>query len=280
MKEKFTEKILSGEVPLNYRDPQEFMFGDARTEASDVYSYAMYIFRSIAGKEYFEAAGVPEDEFFMMADPDSESSVIDGIFIPEEYSALADILKKMTVLDRKHRADISGALKMLAEYENSAEADITEPVPEAVCEAGESTEAESVCAVQNNEQIQQITGRYAVEPDYDYGIIVNNKRSGRIEFRPLLFYTGKTESYSVPSSQNGEFVIAVSKRHRDYAHISNPSSVYGDHIIPVGLAAAAAPETPVTGIEINSEQGELKVVFSELSASGEKNGRSTAAGWR
>lgn len=271
---KFIEKIQSGEIPVQYRDPQEFIYGDERSDKSDAYSYGMYFFREIAGADYFECAGVPEDEFFMMADPDSDSSVIDKKYIPEEFQNYADLLKNMTVFRRDMRISVSEAEDILSglikENENTAESgtETEESVQEDLSEDKESISASP-----------QIHDRYAAEADYDYGIILNNRRSGRIEFRPLLFCTGKTESYSVPVEKNGRFVIAVSRRHRDYSGISNPSSVYGDRIIPVGLAEAEDVDSAKLRISVENPGGKLSVKFEALSSEGKETGKSYQVKW-
>lgn len=254
------EKIQNCEIPVNYRDPQEFMFGDERTGKSDVYSYGMYIFSEITGRSYFDCAGIPEDEMFMMADPDSERSVIDEKYIPEDFDYLKDLLRKMTVYSRDSRitlSEVKSELEKLTEekenVENPAETD-------------GFTADDINCKQSQNEK----ACRYSAEPDYDYGIILNNKRAGRIEFRPLLFHNGNTEKYTVPVNDGNRFEIAVSKRHRDFAHISNPSSVYGDNIIPVGIAGVEYINSQKTEISIENKDGVLKVNFS---------GASGDAGW-
>lgn len=266
----FIEKIKSGEVPAGYSDPQKYIYGDSGTEASDVYSYAMYFFREMTGKNYFEYSGIPEDEFFMMADPDSEKSVIDEKNIPAEYSGFADILKKMTVFRRDARMTLSDVTEALEKINSENTVNEEKAVPEV---SVPETEAEP--------DITSFTDsdKYSVEPDFDYGIILNNKRSGRIEFRPLLHYSGKSEGFTVPVDEKGRFVIAVSKRHRDFEHISNPSSVYGDNIIPVGLACAEAVDCDRLYISAENINGKVAVNFNEASFSGEKTDKSFEVKW-
>lgn len=262
---RFIDKIQSGEVPDNYRDPQEFIYGDSRTEESDVYSYGMYFFAEITGKDYFKICEVPEDEFFMMADPDSESSVIDEKYIPEEYAFLSELLKKMTVFRRNMRISCKKVTEILSGFTAEETLD------------SEKTDEERIpdeCYVSASEEHDA----YSVKDDYDYGIILNNKRSGRIEFRPLLFHNGKCEKFSVPVEEPGRFVIAVSKRHRDHQDISNPSSVYGDMIIPVGLAESVV-DSPKLRISVENSEGKLKVIFDALSSAGNETGKSFQVKW-
>lgn len=280
MIKEIAEKIKSGEVPVQYRDPQEFMFGESRTAESDVYSFGMYIFGQISGQDYFKYAGIPEDECFMMADPDSEKSVIDEKFIPENFGYLAELLKRMTVYRKELRISSGEALRMLEKF---AETEMNETEPADTAEEKRSAEEysqekpeavpESEIADACHEATSVYAEKYTVKPDYDYGIILNNRRSGRIEFRPLLFHDGRTEAYTVPVEKQGEFVIAVSERHRDYAHISNPSSVYGDSILPVGLCSAENVNSARLSISAENESGVLKINFDEISVAGEKTGK-------
>lgn len=269
-----TGKIRNGEVPLNYRDPQEYMSGDSRTAESDVYSYGMYIFREISGTDYFERAGIPEDECFMMADPDSENSVIDEKYIPEEYSYLAPLLKKMTVYRRNLRIKTDEVLSVLESFSEPE----TQPGVlhrDDCSDASESAERHS----EETETNYELPDRYSVKTDFDYGIILNNKRSGRIEFRPLLFHDGRTESYTVPVQNPGRFTIAVSERNRDFSNVSNPSSVYGDCIVPVGLAEADGVNSQRLCISVENSGGKLRVTFADVTLSGEKTGKTYDVRW-
>lgn len=261
---EFNEKIINGDVPLRYRDPQEFMFGEERDEKSDSYSYGMMLFNEISGNDYFAASGTEEDEYFMMADPDSDGSVIDLKYIPDEYRFLSDFFLKTTAWKRNERITLSEAAALLSELGK-----------EEVCEPEETAVQEP----EKEETVSEVQDKYSVEEDYDYGIILNNKRSGRIEFRPLLFYTGSTEKYDMPVDKPGKFVIAVSKRHRDYRDISNPSSVYGDVITPVGLVMGENVNSSSIRISIENLSGKLKVDFAELSQSRNETGKIYDVKW-
>ena len=92
---EFIEKIINGDVQPGYRDPQEFMSGEERDEKSDSYSYGMMLFNEISGRDYFTVSGTEEDEYFMMADPDSDGSVIDSKYIPDEYRFLSDFFSRL-----------------------------------------------------------------------------------------------------------------------------------------------------------------------------------------
>lgn len=258
----FAELIKNGRIPADFRDPQEFMFGEEHTEKSDVYALGMHIFSKISGRSWFECTGVPEDELFMMADPDSEKSVISRKFIPEEYGYLSELLEKMTVYSREARISLSEVLSELEKHTEKSSC-VTENTFTSEAEAPEQVPEKTA---DTEQPVSGVQDRFAVEPDYDYGIILNNRRAGRIEFKPLLFHTGKSESYTVPVQNGDRFEIAVSKRHRDYAHISNPSSVYGDNIIPVGIACAEYINSLKTEISAENEDGRLKISFSGTNA--------------
>ncbi len=318
MGKRFSQIIASGEVSRTYRDPQEFMFAEEHDDAAEVYSLAMRIFYEYAGKDYFEAAGTPEDECFMMADPDSDESVIDEKFVPDEIRDIADLLVKATVYRRSRRISLNDFLAGLSEYENQNEStmDVTDNLPaasEKICEehsynlceetdrvgitenkaesifgddnsVSESTEQDefsdnSEKSEDNEGGSSEIADIFAVLPDFDYGIILNNKRSGRIEFKPLLFFDGRSESFTVPVESNGEFVIAVSRRHRDNAAYSNPSSVYGDRIIPVGLANTPSAGGQKIKIKLENKNGKLAAEFTDISLSGAESGMRMAE-WR
>ena len=263
---EFIEKIINGDVQPGYRDPQEFMSGEERDEKSDSYSYGMMLFNEISGRDYFTVSGTEEDEYFMMADPDSDGSVIDSKYIPDEYRFLSDFFSKTTAFKRNERILPSEAAALLSEFNRIK----CEPEGPFFQEEKADNAAETVSEVQD---------RYSVEEGYDYGIILNNKRSGRIEFRPLLFYTGDTEKYDMPVDKPGRFVIAVSKRHRDYCNVSNPSSVYGDVIIPVGLSAGEDVDSSSIRISIENQGGKLKVNFAELSGSRSETGKKYDVNW-
>ena len=301
MGKRFSQMIAAGEVSRTYRDPQEFMFAEEHDDAAEVYSLALWIFYESAGKDYFEVSGMPEDECFMMADPDSDESVIDAKYVPEEIKDISDLLVKATVYRRSRRISLNDFLAGLAEHENVSE-DTFSAAPEAAenmpvtSENTETAEPEntpenaevieqdevsdtSEKTVENNGDCSETADRFAVLPDFDYGIILNNKRSGRIEFKPLIFFDGRSESFTVPVENTGEFVIAVSRRHRDNAAYSNPSSVYGDRIIPVGLAVTSSVGGQKIKIKLENKNGKLAAEFTDLSLSGAESG-TRAAEWR
>ncbi len=299
MGKRFSQMIAAGEVSRTYRDPQEFMFAEEHDDAAEVYSLAMRIFYEYAGKDYFEAAGTPEDECFMMADPDSDESVIDEKFVPEEIKDIADLLLKATVYRRSRRISMNDFLAGLSEHENDSEDTVSvqneKPVTENItgeisaennavsgnCEAVMQNDISdnSDIPVENEGECIKSGDRFSVLPDHDYGIILNNKRSGRIEYKPLLFPDGRCESFTVPAEGGGEFVIAVSRRHRDDAAYSNPSSVYGDRIIPVGLAAVSSVNGQKIKIRLENRNGKLEAEFTDISLSGAESNTRTAE-WR
>ena len=307
MGKRFSQMIAAGEVSRTYRDPQEFMFAEEHDDAAEVYSLALWIFYESAGKDYFEVSGMPEDECFMMADPDSDESVIDAKYVPEDIKDIADLLVKATVYRRSRSISLNDFLIGLSDHENvsedtfSAAPEAAENMPvtsentetaeteiisenEAVPENVEVIEQDEVSDtseknVENNGVCSETADRFALLPDFDYGIILNNKRSGRIEFKPLLFFDGRSECFTVPVENTGEFVIAVSGRHRDNAAYSNPSSVYGDRIIPVGLAVTSSVGGQKIKIKLENKNGKLAAEFTDLSLSGAESGI-RAAEWR
>ena len=308
MGKRFSQMIAAGEVSRTYRDPQEFMFAEEHDDAAEVYSLALWIFYESAGKDYFEVSGMPEDECFMMADPDSDDSVIDAKYVPDKIRDIADLLVKATVYRRSRRISLNDFLAGLSEYENQNEStmDVTDNLPaasEKICEEHSHNiceETDRAVITENN--AEHISGdnnfvsenteqnevsdnsetsadRFAVLPDFDYGIILNNKRSGRIEFKPLLFFDGRSESFTVPVESNGEFIIAVSRRHRDNAAYSNPSSGYGDRIIPVGRANTPSAGGQKIKIKLENKNGKLAAEFTDISLSGAESGMRMAE-WR
>ena len=228
----------NGEVPVNYRDPQEFIYREKRTPESDVYSFGMHIFEKICGKNYFEYSGVPEDECFMMADTDSDDSVISEKYIPADYSFIFPLLKNMTVYKKSLRISAQQAITELKKYNNEAE------------------------------KSEEDNNPYKIIKDYDYGIILNNKRSGRIEFRVLLDHDGNKTACDIPVYESGTFRIAVSRRHRDFVHITNPSSVFGDKIIPVDIAGIENINAGKIRIYADSVNDELVVSVQESDING------------
>lgn len=234
----------NGEVPVNYRDLQEFIYREERTPESDVYSFGMLIFEKICGKNYFEYSGVPEDECFMMADTDSDDSVISEKYIPADYSFIFPLLKNMTVYKKSLRISAEEAITELKKYNQK----------------DESFEAENNSREENNP--------YKIIKDYDYGIILNNKRSGRIEFRVLMDHEGNKTACDIPVYESGTFRIAVSRRHRDFGHITNPSSVFGDRIIPVDIARAENINAGKIRIYADSVNDELVVSVQETDING------------
>ncbi|WP_044973555.1 hypothetical protein [Ruminococcus sp. HUN007] len=117
MGKKFSQMITGEENSRIYKDPQEFMFGEEHTEASEVWSLGLRLFYAISGRDYFDVSGVPEDECFMMADPDSDSSLIIEKYIPDEYTEFAGLLKDATVFRRDGRISPDYFLSRLSEYE-------------------------------------------------------------------------------------------------------------------------------------------------------------------
>ncbi len=304
MGKRFSQMIAEGKVNRTYRDPQEFMFAEEHDEAAEVYSLAMWMFYELTGKDYYETAGTPEDECFMMADPDSENSAINEKYIPEEIKDFADLLLKATVYKRSRRISLNDFLAGLSEHEDKnrviSEETVTlksESSPEIIYqteepekqtgEGSDTVKAPAQKSVSEDEgkstetenSSEDMNDRFSVLPDHDYGIILNNKRSGRIEFKPLLFFDGRSESYALPAGCGGEFIIAVSRRHRDNAAYSNPSSVYGDRIIPVGLAVTPYANGQKIKIKLENQEGKLAAVFADISLSGEESGTRMAE-WR
>ena len=265
MGKRFSQIIAAGEVSRTYRDPQEFMFAEEHDDAAEVYSLALWIFYESAGKDYFEVSGMPEDECFMMSDPDSDDSVIDEKYIPDEIKDLAGLLVKATVFKRSGRISLNDFLAGLSEHEDQ------NIIADAIV-ASETDTDETAGVSETDNENQSSDDRFSVIPDNDYGIILNNKRSGRIEFKPLLFFDGRKESFTVPVENEGEFIIAVSRRHRDNAAYSNPSSVYGDRIIPVGLAKTPSVSGQKIKIKLENQNGKLAAEFTDLSLSGAESG--------
>ena len=81
----FSRLIEDREVPLQYKDPQEFINLEERNEASDVYSFGMILFRILSGCDYFEYIGIPADEYFMTIDFSLSGSVIERKYISDNY---------------------------------------------------------------------------------------------------------------------------------------------------------------------------------------------------
>lgn len=268
MTEKIISMIKNGEVPLKYRDPQEMILGDERTPESDVYSYGMMIFEMICGKSYFEYSGIPEDECFMMADTESSDSVPDEKYIPDEVKFIFPIIQKMTVYRRNARADISSVLESLEEILSAENSSIQENIETPVSE-NISDDIEKV----SEEKTEDADSPYKIISEYDYGVILNNKRSGRIEFKVILDYEGNIKPCDIPVYESGIFSIAVSRRHCSNAHISNPSSVYGDCIIPVGIAKVQGVREGKIKISAENINGEIALYITE-------NDLKTKAEWR
>lgn len=281
MLREFLKAVEDRSIYSKYRDPQEFMWNEERNDASEVYSCGMFLFSFIAGKDYFEYINTPADEYFMMADTDSDSSVIDAVYLPEKYIFLADIIKKMTVYRRDARISMEKALDELTKFASDEIKTETSVQHENTNERSGDHTVEKTDIPENEEQAKYFSEtRFPVlEKDFDYGIILNNKRSGRIEFRPLYDFNGNSASCDIPVTNLGLFRIAVSKRHRNFAHISNPSSIYGDNIIPVGIAEADGVTGEKVRISINNNSGEITVSVVQLDIGGNDTGKNITVKW-
>ena len=72
----------------------------------------------------------------------------------------------------------------------------------------------------------------------------------------------------IPVYESGTFRIAVSRRHRDFVHITNPSSVFGDKIIPVDIAGIENINAGKIRIYADSVNDELVVSVQETDING------------
>ena len=250
----FSRLIEDREVPLQYKDPQEFINLEERNEASDVYSFGMILFRILSGCDYFDYIDFPVDEYFMTIDFSLSGSVIERKYIPDKYMEFADILEGMTVIKRENRLSFSDILNIINEIKKKYE---TNPAEAEHDDSKENTDESDVKF-------------WIYEPEYDYGIILNNKRTGRIEFRKLFDgASGNTEEFDIPVDEGNYFRIAVSKRHISNKNISNPSSVYGDCIMPVGILEVNVGDCSKVKIKFNAENKNVNVVMYGLNLNDE-----------
>ncbi|MDO5560783.1 MAG: hypothetical protein Q4F95_14480 [Oscillospiraceae bacterium] len=202
-------ELRSGKAPEKYKDPQEFVCNLCRDSSSQIYSFAMDIFRKITGTEYFEYKNVPEDEYFMTCDLSGEDSVIKLSPSDGDIFEIAPMLSMMTMIRRELRCSAENA----AGYVDS------------LISASDTREDKAHKA---DESSIKISG------GYDYGIIVNNKRSGRIMFQKMLG-DDYAQDYTICTENQSTIRIAVSRREKKYEHITNPSTVRGRFIEPFGI---------------------------------------------
>ena len=250
----FSRLIEDREVPLQYKDPQEFINLEERNEASDVYSFGMILFRILSGCDYFEYIGIPADEYFMTIDFSLSGSVIERKYIPDKYMDFSELLEGMTVIKREKRLSFSNVSQLINKLDH-----IYGTVPE-------ETEYNDNKDYTNKSDIKF----WMPESGYDYGIILNNKRIGRIEFRKLFdCISGSTGEFDIPVDESNNFRIAVSKRHSSNKNISNPSSVYGDSIVPVGILEANVGECNKVKIIFNAENENVNVAMYGLNLNDE-----------
>lgn len=248
---KILDAVINSNAPRSFRDPQEYISGLQRNEASDVYSYGMMIFREITGKDYFEAVSIPEDEYFMSCDTETDFSVICPENIPADYHEISDLLCKMTMFRRESRISLNEIEKLLNDNKN-----VTEPVAE-----------------KDNIQENQANSQTEIFPKYregfDYGVIVNNKRCGRIEFIELYSsQNNKNTYYDIPVHEQGEFKIPVSARRTEYKNITNPSSVYGDCIIPTAMIKMKAEKCHAVRVVLDKEDDNMIISVSMTDING------------
>ncbi len=252
---KFLDSAGKNEGTALYRDPQEFMYMESRDNSSYVYAFGMSLFKSLTGTDYFSHINIPDDEYFMTIDPESDDPIIKPENVPDYLSDFSEILGQMTMYKRKSRISVQEALCILEKIYNpdtgnskteieklpsepqSGFAEKPEPAPIAQEDIQEEPSYECKepdCVTQN--PAENIAVFPQIQDDYDYGIILNNKRYGRIEFRCLYdCVSNETDYIDIPVKNDGLFTIGISKRQKEYKHISNPASVYGDNIIPSAI---------------------------------------------
>ena len=250
---KILRSLVRNNAPRSFRDPQEYIYGQPGNEASDVYSYGMTIFQEITGKEYFESVGIPEDEYFMFCDTENDFSIIDPANIPEEYSEISQLLCKMTMFRRESRISKKELNELISENNEeieTAEEKGTENIPE-------------------QENCSQTEDFPKCRDGFDYGIIVNNKRCGRIEFIELYScQKNRGTYYDIPVLEPGDFKIPVSVRSPEYKGITNPSSVYGDCIIPAAMIKLKAEKGNSVRVELNRENDSMILSVSMTDING------------
>lgn len=246
--------VINSSVPLSFRDPQEYIFAEPRNEASDVYSYGMMLFTQITGKNYFQVINIPEDEYFMSCDPENDFSVISPDNVPVEYSDIAQLISKMTMFNRNSRISMSELKGMI--HENLTENGISTEEKEYNIQASESNDcnAEEFPVCRNG---------------FDYGVIINNKRFGRIEFVKLLSSSETTGKYiDIPADSEENFKIPISVRSFEKSGITNPSSVYGDCIIPTAMIITDPGKSHSVRIALKKENNIIIPLISFTDISG------------
>ncbi len=244
---KILDSVINDNEPRSFRDPQEYIFAQPGNEASDVYSYGMMLFKKISGKDYFETVGIPEDEFFMSCDTENDFPVISAENIPSEYSDISQLLCRMTMFRRESRISVKEISEMLKK----------DDIPEENRDSNEN-----ICLSQEKEFP-------ALKNGSDYGIIVNNKRCGRIEFIKLYDSKDNTAAYyDIPVTEREEFTFPVSCRSSEYQEITNPSSVYGDCIIPAALIKAKTGKCHSVRITFKKENENLIPVICAADING------------
>ncbi|MBP1566371.1 MAG: hypothetical protein J6A58_11515 [Oscillospiraceae bacterium] len=242
----FLKSVQNKEHIGKYRDPQEFMGVYQSDEASEVYSCGMFLFELLFGKDFFEYISTPSDEYFMMAD--TEGAVIERKYICEEYAVFSDILEKMTMYKRENRISLEECIQII----EKAEKDLTFSEKE-----------------KNPEKSSECSSFPYIEKNYDYGIILNNKRSGRIQFVKLLDNeNGSMQRYEIPVDESGTFKIAVSRRHKSKSHITNPSSMYGDCIEPYALISTEFNGFDKLSVELKNDNSQMSVKLCGIDFSG------------
>ncbi len=243
----FFDMIKDDGAVLNYRDPQEYIQCQNRTSASDMYSYGMLLFKILMEKDYFEYIDTPPDEYFMMNDPQAEHSIVDGGILPDEYRNFSGLLDEMTKFQRENRISYDVFLQKIKE--------LSQPIND-----NQTVE---------NEADENIFPE--VLENYDYGVILNNKRAGRIQFLKLYDYEkGSTGAFDIPVTDDGVFRIAVSRRHKDNYKVTNPSSVYGDCILPTAIIEANIDACEKIRMVFEKISGKIKIQISIFDVMGNK----------
>lgn len=275
----FLDTAENAEEITQYRDPQEFMYMEGRDGASFTYAFAMYLFLTLTGKDYFEHIRIPADEYFMTIDPDSDIPVISPSEIPDEISEFSDILAKMTMYRRKSRISLKEAMEILRKMYDPDYSAVSEEIAEehqepVAQDVIQEEKADTLSEFEISDEINTTQNKTITFPEideeYDYGLILNNKRSGRIEFSRLYDCdSGNGSDILLPLRDSGDFRIGISKRHRDYRYISNPSSVYGDNIIPCAVLTADIKGFDRIRVAFERSDGKIKVsVYGANSVSG------------
>lgn len=239
----FLKSAENKEYIGKYQDPQKFMGDYTIDDASEVYSNGMYLFEILTGKDFFEYINMPQDEYFMMAD--AEGPVISKKHLPPEYVLFSDILEKMTMFKRENRISMEECIlyitKMFCDNDKTAET--------------------------NDEK----SGFPYISHEYDYGIILNNKRFGRIQFIKLLDNEkGSLQKFDIPVEKEESFRVAVSRRHKSNSDVTNPSSVFGDCIEPYAIIELRQCQCDKLGITFEEKDGKLSVLVIAEDSMGNK----------